>query len=123
MPNKLTQFQKPTIDQVEAYFREIGVEPAKATAETFYWHYESNGWMVGRTKMASWKGACQTWKRSPYRTQGTLGRNNAPTGQATRKITYVTASAEQGTPMPEELKTDLFSKIGGLVSKFTGKKD
>ena len=129
--NKLTGFQKPTIDEIQAYFNEIGVQPARAEAEAMYWHYESNGWMVGRTKMSSWKGACQTWKRSPYRQannqsqpNGRPNGNYAPTGQAKAKISYITASNEQGSPMPDDMR-GLFGSITGavhnLVDKFTGK--
>jgi len=125
MANKLTGFQKPTIDEIQAYFNEIGVQPARDEAEAYFWHYESNGWMVGRTKMSSWKGSCQTWKRSPYRQANNQNQPNsrpngnyAPTGQAKAKISYVTASNEQGSPMPDDLRQGLFGK---LVDKFTGK--
>jgi hypothetical protein len=124
MPNKLTAFEKPTIEQIEAQFAQIGVQPARQMAEAFFYHYESNGWKVGQTKMTNWKAACQTWKRSPYRTQQSFGQRNAPVGQPKQQIAYVQPNTEQGEPMPEEMR-GLFGSIGQsvdkLVNKLTGK--
>ena len=56
---KKNRFIKPTIEQIDAYIKEKGY---KFTAEQFYYHYESNGWIVGRTKMVDWKAACRNWQ-------------------------------------------------------------
>ena len=50
----------PSIPDLRAYIQEIGA--TNFTAEAFFAHYESNGWMVGKTKMKNWRAACQTWK-------------------------------------------------------------
>lgn len=52
-------FIAPTILEIKDYCleRKNRVQP-----ELFFSHYESNGWMVGKTKMKSWKGAVRTWE-------------------------------------------------------------
>ena len=57
---RTSAFVKPSLDEVRQYFREKGttIDP-----EAFYAYYESNGWMVGRTKMKSWKAALTTWEK------------------------------------------------------------
>ena len=55
-----SRFQKPKIEEIESYIRE---KKMNFDASQFYDHYESNGWMVGRTHMKDWKAACRTWER------------------------------------------------------------
>lgn len=54
-------FVKPTREEVRAYCIERGndIDPDK-----FYDYYESNGWMVGKSKMKDWKAAVRTWERN-----------------------------------------------------------
>ena len=61
-----TRFSPPTVEQVRAYFRERGVPPADAQTEAdkFVDRYESNGWIVGKTKMKDWKAAARNWLRN-----------------------------------------------------------
>ena len=53
-------FVKPTIEEVAAYCRERGntIDP-----EAFIDHYESSGWIVGRSPMKDWKAAVRTWEK------------------------------------------------------------
>jgi hypothetical protein len=53
-------FKKPTIEEIGNYCREKGysIDP-----ETFWYFYESKGWMIGKNKMKDWKAACRTWQR------------------------------------------------------------
>lgn len=53
----------PTIDELREYIKEknYNINPEKFMA-----YYESNGWMVGRNKMKSWKAALVTWSHSGY---------------------------------------------------------
>ena len=56
---------KPTISEIAAYCtsRNNNID-----AETFWHHYESNGWKVGKNAivMSNWKSAVITWeKRNP----------------------------------------------------------
>lgn len=58
---KRKNFEKPTVEQLFAYFREINM-PSTVYPQKFLDHYESNGWKVGANKMKDWKAACRTWK-------------------------------------------------------------
>jgi hypothetical protein len=55
-------FTKPTLNEVRQYMFEIGMPNAETTSEKFVNYYNTNGWMVGRSKMKDWKSACITWK-------------------------------------------------------------
>lgn len=52
-------FTKPTEEEVDAYCRERG---NNITGAEFIAHYESNGWMVGKTQMKDWHAAIRTWE-------------------------------------------------------------
>lgn len=53
--------KKPTEEQVDNYFKSIGVE---GQAAIFMDHYDSCGWVVGKNKpMKDWEAACRQWKR------------------------------------------------------------
>lgn len=56
--NRGMRMRRPTVEEVRAYCAEKGyaVDP-----ERFVAHYESNGWMVGKSPMRSWKATCTTW--------------------------------------------------------------
>ena len=60
-PKTHARFVPPTLDEVNAYCKERGnsVDP-----EAFIAHYESNGWMVGKTRMKDWRAAIRTWERN-----------------------------------------------------------
>ena len=53
-------FVPPTLEDVKNFCQEKGIQ---VDAEMFVLYYESNGWMVGRNKMKSWKAAVQKWAR------------------------------------------------------------
>jgi hypothetical protein len=65
-------FQKPTFEEVAEYCKE---RENKINAQSFLDHYESNGWMVGKTKMKDWRAAVRTWERNDY---GSGGKRGAP---------------------------------------------
>lgn len=59
-PNKKL-FKHPSIEQCKAYAKEVGLP--ENIGERFFYHYEQNGWMVGKNPMKSWKIALGgTWK-------------------------------------------------------------
>jgi len=58
---KEKKFQKPKVEEIQSYCKEIG---ANINAEQFYDYYESKGWMIGKNKMKDWKAAVRTWKRN-----------------------------------------------------------
>lgn len=56
---KRAQFAPPTLEEMTAYFLEKGgTEHQAVVCHSFY---ESKGWMVGKTKMKSWKSAVIGW--------------------------------------------------------------
>ena len=53
-------FRPPTIEEIEEYCKSNN---RPVDAEEFWNFYESKGWMVGKNKMKSWKGAIVTWSK------------------------------------------------------------
>ena len=58
--SKRKVFVKPTVEEIAEYCRERGnnIDP-----QEFFDHYESNGWIVGRSPMKDWKAAVRTWEK------------------------------------------------------------
>ena len=56
---KVTRFQKPTIEQLRDYMNSIDMLDV---SHKFFDFYESKGWMIGKNKMKDWKSAVRTWK-------------------------------------------------------------
>lgn len=56
-------FVRPTLAEVEAYCVERG---KGVNAQTWFDHYESNGWRVGKNPMKDWKAAVRKWEQSEY---------------------------------------------------------
>ena len=59
-------FQIPTLQEISDYCmeRQNGIN-----AETFFNHYESKGWMIGKNKMKDWKAAVRTWEQRDNQTK------------------------------------------------------
>ncbi len=55
------RFSPPTVQEVEAFILEKGYT---VSAQKFVSFYESKGWMVGKTKMVSWKAAVSGWQKT-----------------------------------------------------------
>lgn len=53
------KFTPPTLDEVKAYCQE---RKNGVNSDKWFNHYQSNGWMVGKTKMKDWKAAVRTWE-------------------------------------------------------------
>jgi hypothetical protein len=69
----------PSIDEVRKFFRIQ--ESTDHDADSFYDHFESNGWLVGgKTKMKNWHAASRNWiKRSKeYQKQPRLPSDTKP---------------------------------------------
>lgn len=62
---KSASFYKPSLDEVKDFFKNnSSTERAEVEAETFFNHFESNGWLVGgKAKMKNWQAAARNWKR------------------------------------------------------------
>jgi hypothetical protein len=69
-PKTRLRFTPPTVDEVKKYCQEQGLS---IDAERFVDHYESNGWMVGRSKMKDWKAAVRNWSRKEKSYNGKTG--------------------------------------------------
>lgn len=70
---KAERFDKPTVEEVEAYCKERG---NGLDARTFYDFYESKGWKVGAARMRDWRACVRTWERRK-KTESTGGRTGA----------------------------------------------
>jgi hypothetical protein len=64
---------KPSIEEVKLSGHKIGLPEIEC--EKFFHYYESNGWRVGKVKMASVNGALAGWK---IRWQERQSKNNPP---------------------------------------------
>lgn len=53
------KFEKPSVEEVEAYCRERG---NSVDAQAFVDFYESKGWKVGSTPMKDWRACVRTWE-------------------------------------------------------------
>lgn len=51
-------FIPPTLQEVEQLIQEKGYS---VDAAVFFYFYDSNGWMVGKTKMKKWRSALAGW--------------------------------------------------------------
>lgn len=89
-------FVPPTVEDANAYGKEIGLPPAEI--DSFRNHFESNGWRVGgKAQMACWKAAMRRWlttyrERHPSAAPKPVQSNADPEGWraylATREIAY-----------------------------------
>lgn len=58
-------FKKPSLEEVFTYGKEIGL--SKEICESWFDHFESNGWKVGgKTLMVEWKASLRNAKRNPF---------------------------------------------------------
>lgn len=71
-------FQRPTLDEVEAYCleRKNDIDPQVWTD-----FYTANGWKVGKNPMKDWKAAVRTWERNGINTKNN-GRKGETNGAA-----------------------------------------
>ena len=79
-------FHPPTLNEV---CRHVAAKGYSFDPVAFFSHYESNDWLVGRTKMKNWHSACITWERN----QKTYGNYRQSTS-ATRRDADLQAGRE-----------------------------
>ena len=60
---KTIVFAIPTVSEIKEYCKE---RKNNVDAEKFFNHYESNGWMVGKTKMKNWQAAVRNWEKNSF---------------------------------------------------------
>lgn len=58
---KRKRFVKPTVEEIAEYISERGY--THTNPEAVFDHYESVGWMVGKSPMKDWKKAVNNWER------------------------------------------------------------
>jgi hypothetical protein len=56
-------FSKPSVEDIKIYCKERN---NSVNTSTFFDHYESNGWKVGKNSMKDWKAAVRKWEHSDY---------------------------------------------------------
>lgn len=62
-PNR-KRFRKPSIAEIQEYCESNGFTNIEISA--FYDHYESNGWVIGKSPMKDWKAAVRNWNRKRF---------------------------------------------------------
>jgi uncharacterized protein YdaU (DUF1376 family) len=77
---KTSRFKPPTLFEVGEYCHERNnlVNP-----QSFIDHYESNGWMRGKTKIKDWKACVRTWEsKANEKAKGNIRHNQTPTDRS-----------------------------------------
>ena len=73
------RFIPPTVEEVKARIAEMGYT---FDAEAFIAFYQSNGWMVGKSKMKDWRAALVTWQKREPRFPRGGGKSSSTTKKA-----------------------------------------
>lgn len=63
-------FVPPTLEELTAYAKEVGLNDPQKWMN----HYNSNGWKVGKNKMANWKSCVQNWVKTQNEARPQFGR-------------------------------------------------
>jgi len=66
--------KKPTIKEITDFCKERG---NNIDAEHFFYHYESKGWLIGKSPMKSWQACVRTWERNTTHSMAIKGRDEA----------------------------------------------
>ena len=67
-------FKIPTVIDIKEYCLE---RKNSVDAETFFDFYESKGWVIGKSKMKSWKACVRTWEKSRNNNTNTNDRTTS----------------------------------------------
>ncbi len=67
------RFSKPTIEELKKYCEENSL---KVDCDYFYDYYESNGWVVSKSKMKDWKATLRNWNRRNFVKQTEIKSEN-----------------------------------------------
>ena len=57
---KAKNFEKPTVEEIQAYCTE---RKNSVDAQAFFDFYESKGWKIGTAKMKDWRASVRNWER------------------------------------------------------------
>jgi len=72
--SRVVSFKIPTVIDIKEYCLE---RKNSVDAETFFDFYESKGWVIGKSKMKSWKACVRTWEKSRNNNTNTNDRTTA----------------------------------------------
>ena len=64
----------PSFEEIELRYKERGLK--NFVPATFFAHYETNGWMVGKNKMKNWDAALTYWENNNKITNNANNRGN-----------------------------------------------
>lgn len=99
--NKIKRFEAPTLEEVEAYWKEQGFVGQENVPRQFHCYYESNGWKVGKNPMRNWRMAASGWA---YRN---MDRQGLQPNMARRKDILSNADSERLKNPPEPSKEQM----------------
>ena len=75
-PRTGKRFKRPTVEEVRAYCAE---RENSVNAQDFVDHYDTKGWVVGKSPMKDWKACVRTWERR-RKQNGTFQSREISTG-------------------------------------------
>jgi len=98
---KARRFSPPSLQEVKDEVERLGyaIDP-----ERFIAHYESNGWMIGKNKMKSWKSALVTWHKRQ------IEEDSKRTAFSTHRPSYSNAAYHPERTAPPSTPQDEMAK-------------
>ena len=98
---KARRFSPPSLQEVKDEVERLGyaIDP-----ERFIAHYESNGWMIGKNKMKSWKSALVTWHKRQ------IEEDSKRTAFSTHRPSYSNAAYHPERTSPPSTPQDEMAK-------------
>jgi len=82
--SKRDKFIKPTLEELQIYFQELGSITCLDDGERFKDHFDSNGWKVGgKTAMKDWKASVRGWHKRNKDKQYEANKRNGLTAGPT----------------------------------------
>ncbi len=87
------RFSKPTPEEVTAFATSIGFE---LDGHNFVDHYESKGWLIGKSPMKDWHAAVRTWKRMRAERGYTNGAGTGGAGRAVHNQSVAASGDKYG---------------------------
>lgn len=76
-------FSKPTLQEVQSQFHELGSNTCLDDGERFLDHYTANGWKVGKNAMKDWKATVRNWHKRNTEKQNEKNQRNGLTSAPT----------------------------------------
>lgn len=104
----IRRFAPPSIEEVRAYCIERG---NNVNPQRFIDHYESNGWMVGRSKMKDWRAAVRTWESNAIGKQQPKQKQERRPAKNVEEIMACWGLDREVAKMAFDRKDDIFSYV------------